>query len=102
MKKAFLFLLISIMSWAQTYKIAYKTSFEGKINENQDPIVVFANKTENYILSEAILNKKKSFPYEVVKNNIVDFKTTHYGLLSNDKIAASDTDKLQKSHTYVS
>lgn len=100
MKKAFLFLLISIMSWAQTYKIAYKTSFEGKINENQDPIVVFANKTENYILSEAILNKKKSFPYEVVKNNIVDFKTTYYGLLSNDKIAASDTDKLQKSHTY--
>ena len=62
MRTALLFLFISILGFSQNYKITYQTSFEGKTRP-QDPVVVFANPNENYILTESILKKEKQVPF---------------------------------------
>lgn len=66
-----LFLLHLGLTFAQNnnhpskgYKISYLKSSNGKLLENQDPILVFTNATETLVTSEAINANKTAFPYE--------------------------------------
>ncbi|MBS1572707.1 MAG: GLPGLI family protein, partial [Bacteroidetes bacterium] len=93
MKKILFFLLFSTIVFAQSYRITYKTSFEGKERPNQDPIVVFANSKENFILSEAIIKKEKKIPFELSNTTTGKFSTTTFGFLPNQEIVATTTDK---------
>ncbi|UOK42579.1 MULTISPECIES: GLPGLI family protein [Flavobacterium] len=57
-------------------KITYLKSSNGKLIENQDPILIFANDSQTVITSEKINTKKADFPFEQTivnrpKNNFV-------------------------------
>ncbi|KGO96320.1 GLPGLI family protein [Flavobacterium enshiense] len=61
---------------ANGIKITYLKSSNGKLIENQDPILVFANDVQTVITSEKINTKKADFPFEQTivnrpKNNFV-------------------------------
>lgn len=101
MKNVFFLLLISVMGFAQNYKITYKSSFEGKERPNQDATIVLANSKENYILSEKILKKEKPQPFEFSTTTTENFKTTTYGFLSDQKIVATESDKAVASYNFT-
>ena len=46
------------------YKITYFKSSNGKLVENQDPILVFCSDKQSLITSELIVNDKSEFPFE--------------------------------------
>ena len=87
-----LFILIIFCAFAtgfsQTYKITYKTFFEGKEQQNQDPVIAFVNTDETWILSEEILNGNKVVPYEIQKikrnNNLVE----QFAFLQDNAVSA--------------
>lgn len=58
-----------------TYKITYLRSSNGKLVENQDPILVFSNGTEAVLSSQNILDHKTPFPFE---QTIVDHRNNSY------------------------
>lgn len=73
MKNAFTFLLISTFvlvqaqktkSSNQTIKVIYSKSYNGKLQENQDNILIFTNSNETLITSEYTILQKSNFPYE--------------------------------------
>lgn len=45
-------------------KISYIKSSNGSVIENQDPILIYADKRQAIVISEKILSKKVAFPYE--------------------------------------
>ena len=47
------------------YKVTYLKSSNGKLIENQEPILVFTNELETIITNQKILNKKAELPFEV-------------------------------------
>ena len=89
MKKIFLILLFSVgqIMVAQNYKVTYKTFFEGKETEKQDPIVVFTNATETFILTDKISKNIKEIPFEVQKISRVDYKVSQYAFLQNNQVS---------------
>ena len=89
MKKLFVFLLLSIAQilYAQNYKITYKTFFEGKENEKQDPTIVFTNDKETFILSDQILKTTKDIPFEIQKINRTDKSINQFAFLQNNAVA---------------
>lgn len=89
MKKLFLIILFCIgqIFLAQNYKITYKTFFEGKENQKQDPIIVFTNSAETFIVSDKIVNKTKEIPFEVQKINRADNNIIQFAFLQNEEIA---------------
>lgn len=89
MKKLFVFLLLSIAQilYAQNYKITYKTFFEGKENEKQDPTIVFTNDKETFILSDQILKTTKDIPFEIQKINRTDNSVNQFAFLQNNAVA---------------
>ena len=58
-----------------TYKITYLRSSNGKLVENQDPILVFSNGSETMLTSQNILDHKTPFPFE---QTIVNHQTNSY------------------------
>lgn len=60
-----LLIWISVLSSAQNYKITYKNFFNEKEKPSQDAIVLLSNTNESYLLTEKILEGKKTIPYEV-------------------------------------
>lgn len=88
MKKLFVFLLFSIAQilYSQNYKITYKTFFEGKENEKQDPIIVFTNDKETFILSDQILKTTKDIPFEIQKINRTDNRINQFAFLLNNAV----------------
>ena len=55
----------AIASFSQAnYKITYTKSSNGKIIENQDPVIVFSNSNQTLISSKSILENKATYPYE--------------------------------------
>ncbi len=70
MKKTLLFLLVlfAVNAFAQknfeALKITYTKIWNGKIVENQDPILVFADKNQTLITTKSIIDKNASFPFE--------------------------------------
>ncbi|MGX7666967.1 GLPGLI family protein [Flavobacterium pedocola] len=80
MKKILTLLFLSLLgiSYAQdkkkenpNYKITYLRSSNGKLLENQDPILIYTNNNETLITSQNIISDKAEFPYEqtVVRHN---------------------------------
>ncbi len=72
------------------YKITYQRSSNGKVLENQDPILVFAATNQTTLLTSAkIQSGKMDFPYE---QTFIDLDTRNFmqlAFLSKDKNAAT-------------
>ena len=75
------------MIFAQNFKITYKTFFEGKENPKQDPIIVFTNEKETFILSDKISKTTKEIPFEIQKINRADNDVSQYAFLQNDQVS---------------
>lgn len=59
------FCFFAIASFGQAnYRITYTKSSNGKIIENQDPVIVFSNSNQTLISSKSILENKATYPYE--------------------------------------
>lgn len=89
MKKLILIILFSMgqITLAQNFKITYRTFFEGKENQKQDPIIVFTNDAKTLIVSDKIINKSKEIPFEVQKINRADNNVSQFAFLRNENIA---------------
>src|SRR5690606_36701160 len=59
-----LIFLVGLVQAEKNYKITYEQSYNEKLLENQDLIIVLTNANATRTTSEQILNKTKSFPYE--------------------------------------
>lgn len=55
---------VGLVQAQKNYKITYEQSYNEKLTENQDFIIVLTNANATRTTSEQILNKTKSFPYE--------------------------------------
>src|SRR5690606_27552215 len=55
---------VGLVQAQKNYKITYEQSYNEKLIENQDFIIVLTNANATRTTSEQILNKTKSFPYE--------------------------------------
>ncbi|MES2746748.1 MAG: GLPGLI family protein [Bacteroidota bacterium] len=95
-------LLASFLMNGQTsnYKISYLRSSNGKLIENQDPILVFTNELETTITNQKILDKKAELPFEVT---IIDRKKSNHiitlgNLPSDKKVATIDSTSLAKQN----
>lgn len=99
MNKIFLFFfsIISVFAFSQTYKITYKSFFEGKERENQDGVLVFSNAAETFIATEKILNATKAIPFEVQKISRNNSLVSQFAFLKNDVVSEfSDNQILSK------
>jgi GLPGLI family protein len=101
----FILLLVLLFSFYlngqnSNYKITYLKSSNGKLIENQDPVLVFTNETETYISNQKIIAKTALFPFEVT---LLDRKKPNtiitIGNLSKDKkITTIDSTSLAKQN----
>lgn len=67
MKKITTIALLSLFTFTQAQKgikVTYLKSSNGTLIENQDPILLFTNKTETLLTSESIHKRKAKFPFE--------------------------------------
>ncbi len=56
---------LSLATFSQAnYKITYVKSSNGKLVENQDPIIVFSNATQTTLTTQSILDNKAVYPFE--------------------------------------
>ena len=78
-------------------KVTYFKSSNGKVIENQDPIIVFSNLLRTDITSQAILSRQAKYPIE---QSYIDRTTGHYILfaaLNEDKSAMTiDSTNIEK------
>lgn len=58
------FIGVNAQKTPHAVQVTYIKSSNGTILENQDPIVLFADKKQTIITSEKIIEKKADFPYE--------------------------------------
>ncbi len=103
MKKTLIFLLVfsAVNAFAQknfeALKITYTKISNGKIVENQDPILAFADKNQTLITSKSIIEKNASLPFEEF---LYDRKQNQYfqiATLRENKIAiAADSLSISK------
>lgn len=99
MKKFFLlfFIIIGQITFAQNYKITYKTFFEGKENTKQDPIIVFTNAKETFVLTENIFQNTKEIPFEIQKIDREDQTVSQFAFLQNNQVSEyQNKETLQK------
>ncbi|KAF2513673.1 GLPGLI family protein [Flavobacterium zhairuonense] len=106
MKKISLTLLLAIFVIAFSFgqkapkaiKITYQRSYNGKIAENQDPLVLFASKELSLTTTSKILEQKATLPYE---QTFIDFNTktiSQWAQLKNKSILNNDTEALGKQN----
>lgn len=102
MKKfVLLFLIItSQIAFAQNYKITYKTFFEGKENTKQDPIIVFTNDKETFVLTENILQSTKEIPYEIQKINRADQTVSQFAFLKSDQVSEYQNNEILQKQKF--
>lgn len=94
---SYFLIFIGLNVFSQTYKITYKTFFEGKERENQDPILVFSNLENTFILTEKIVTGNKEIPFEVQKISRSNNNVSQFAFLKNDVISEySDNQTLLK------
>jgi GLPGLI family protein len=100
MKKivAIAFCLFALTLFGQAnYKITYTKSSNGKLIENQDPIIVFSNSNQTLLTSQSILEKKATFPFEF---SLIDRKKNTINQLAklneNKLIATLDSTSIAK------
>jgi GLPGLI family protein len=84
--KTLLALLFSVTVFAQPglYKITYLKSSNGKILEDQDPVVVFADDNQTIVTSQAAIDKKAEYPYEIIYVDRKSFAYSQLAYLSAD------------------
>ena len=94
-----LFLLVCIISSAQTYEIQYVSSSNGKVLSEQSPTLVWANNKENYIVSKNVIDKKAEYPYEITKIEKPSNTIISYAFLqSGEIISTSDRESISKQN----
>ena len=79
------------------YKISYTKSSNGKLIENQDPVIVFSNSNQTLITSQSIIENKATYPYEF---SLIDRKNNNINQLAklkaNKLIATIDSTSIAK------
>ena len=78
-------------------KITYSKSYNGKLMEGQDPIIVYADATQTVLSSQDIVDGKAIFPYE---KSFIDRTNNHYiqtaNLSPSEEIFTVDSLSLSK------
>lgn len=88
MKKLGYFILFcSVFSFAQTYRITYKSFFEGKARENQDAIILYTNAAESYLTTAETEKGTKKVPFEMQKTDWNTLQLSQFAFLKDQKIA---------------
>lgn len=91
------FIFLFFMSYAQTYEIQYINSYNGKVQTEQPPILVWANEKENFILNNTIREQKSEYPFEITKVEKPSNTIVSYAFLQpNELISTSDTESVAK------
>lgn len=103
--KNYVLLLLFVFSFSMNgqtpnYKITYLKSSNGKLIENQEPVLVFTNELETVITNQKILDKKAELPFEVT---VLDRKKSNQimtlgNLTLDKKIVTIDSISLAKPH----
>ncbi|MBX9807609.1 MAG: peptide-N-glycosidase [Flavobacteriaceae bacterium] len=84
---------------SQGYKITYVRSSNGKLMENQDPVVIFTNEKETLVSSENIQAKKSSYPFEKTRINRADNSFMQLAYLNEkSSVATLDTNSILKQN----
>jgi hypothetical protein len=91
MKKSYLFFLILIcpilvlaQKTSNGIKITYQKSSNGKVIENQDPLILFSSEKMGWLSTEKIIANTAVFPFE---QNYIDFQNLKWYQKSNLAIA---------------
>jgi GLPGLI family protein len=89
---------LSLATFGQAnYKITYVKSSNGKLVENQDPIIVFSNATQTTLTSQSIIDNKAVYPFEFSSINRKTNAVIQMAKLNEHKsIATIDSTSLGK------
>ncbi|WP_159478122.1 GLPGLI family protein [Chryseobacterium sp. 18068] len=91
------FSLLSFFSFSQTYEIQYESSYNGKVQPNQNPTIVWVNEQENFILNTKIKELKSDYPFEISKIEKPSNTIVSYAFLKpNEAISTSDKESIAK------
>lgn len=102
-----LFILFTTISIAQkkptALKITYLKSYNGKLIENQDPILIFADRNGTVISSENNIGKNAKFPFEqLFIDKASDNLIQSAQLSASRKIFTTDTASIKKQTFEIS
>lgn len=102
MKKLSLFLLLcSFWALGQTYQITYKNFFEGKEVENADPMILYANAENAYVVSQDIVSQKKVAPYEVIKFDNKTSSAQFFAFLKNNQVSTYTDPEVVEKYNFL-
>ncbi|MGE6394898.1 GLPGLI family protein [Chryseobacterium scophthalmum] len=91
------FILLSVLSFSQTYEIQYESSYNGKAQPNQNQTIVWVNENENFILNTKIKEQKSDYPFEISKIEKPSNTIVSYAFLKpNEAISTSDKESIAK------
>lgn len=91
------FICLSIFSFSQIYEIQYESSYNGKVQPNQNPVIVWVNENENFILNKKIKEQKSDYPFEISKIEKPSNTIVSYAFLKqNEAISTSDKESVAK------
>lgn len=91
------FIVLSLLSFSQTYEVQYTSSYNGKVIPDQTPVLVWANEKENFILNTKIREQKAEFPFEITKIEKASNTIISYAFLKPDEIiSTSDAESVAK------
>lgn len=91
------FIFLSVLSFSQTYEIQYESSYNGKVQPNQNPVIVWVNENENFIINTKIKEQKSDYPFEISKIEKPSNTIVSYAFLrSNEAISTSDKESIAK------
>ncbi|MGO4708484.1 GLPGLI family protein [Chryseobacterium sp. 2TAF14] len=91
------FILFSVLSFSQTYEIQYESSYNGKVQPNQNQTIVWVNENENFILNTKIKEQKSDYPFEISKIEKPSNTIVSYAFLKpNEAISTSDKESIAK------
>jgi GLPGLI family protein len=91
------FIFLSVLSFSQTYEIQYESSYNGKVQPNQNSVIVWVNENENFILNTKIKELKSDYPFEINKIEKPSNTIVSYAFLKpNEAISTSDKESISK------
>ncbi|MEG1590057.1 GLPGLI family protein [Chryseobacterium sp.] len=91
------FILLSVLSFSQTYEIQYESSYNGKAQPNQNQTIVWVNENENFILNTKIKELKSDYPFGISKIEKPSNTIVSYAFLKpNEAISTSDKESVAK------
>ena len=95
----FLAFLSFKLSAQHSYKITYSSSYNDKINPNQDHLLVFTNKDQTIVTSAKISQSKAAYPYETfyIDRKQTDLYYRVYNFSSSKELATIDANILNKN-----